>query len=256
MTIPLAPFFVWIMVFMRVALVFAMFPLISERFVPVRIRILIAAMISLAITPVAPFDASLFPLTGGGMARLVACEALLAFSVGFIGRAMFAIIQFAGQIAGQQMGFGLINSIDPTGSNQVSVIAEMQYVLAVLIFFLADLHHIFLSVAIGSFEVLPPGAARLTPELSGHMMELGRMLFSLALQFAMPVIAVIVALDVALGLIARAVPQLNVLFESFPIRIIGGLSITMLSLGFTVTMWEHMFDNMQHMIIDVIGLMG
>src|SRR4051794_24180439 len=116
MNIPLGPFFVFTMIFMRCAFVLGFFPLIGESFVPVRIRILLAAVIAFALTPVAPVTAAQFPQTIGGIVMLILSEALFGFAVGFVGRVMFAIIQFAGQIAGEQMGFGLVNAIDPTGS--------------------------------------------------------------------------------------------------------------------------------------------
>jgi flagellar biosynthetic protein FliR len=255
-TIPLSPLYVWFLVFLRSGFVLAFFPLVGERFVPLRVRVILAAAIAAALAPVAPFGPEAFPHDMAGLVSLIACEALLGFGIGLIGRILFAIVQFSGQVAGEQMGFGLINAIDPTGSHQISVIAELQYLLAILIFLSTDLHHTFLIVLTQSFTALPPGGATLTPGVADFMMRLGSILFSLSLRFAMPVIVIIFAINVALGLIARAVPQVNVFLESFPLRIIAGVSVMMVSLGITVALWQNMFGDLQAMMTTLVRLMA
>jgi len=255
-TIPLTPLYVWFLVFMRGAFVLSFFPLFGENFVPLRVRVILAGTIAIALAHVAPFGPEAFPSTIGGFIQLVACEGILGFGIGMIGRIFFAIIQFSGQVAGEQMGFGLINAIDPTGPQQISVVAELQYLLAILVFLTANMHHTFIAVLGQSFSILPPGGATLTPGVSEFMTRLGTALFSLSLRFAMPVIAIIFAINVGLGMIARAVPQINVFLESFPLRIIAGLSVMMLTLSLTATLWQNMFGNLQGMMTSLLHLMA
>ena len=147
---------------------------------------------------------------------------MLGFGVGLVGKILFAAVQFSGQLAGEQMGFGLVNAIDPTGSHQISVVAEMMYLASILVFLLGNFHHGFLRVILSSYSVLPPGGAIVTEGLNAFMKGMGSALFSFSLQFAMPVIVIVFAVNVGLGMIARAVPQVNVFMESFPLRIFGG----------------------------------
>ncbi|MCH8193881.1 MAG: flagellar biosynthetic protein FliR, partial [Planctomycetes bacterium] len=142
-SIPIDPVLVWMMVFLRTSFLLAFFPLFGEGFVPLRVRILLAVAISFVLTPVVPFGAELFPTSTSGMVAMGLSEALLGVSVGLVGRALFAVVQFSGQIGGEQMGFGLINTIDPTSQSQISVVAELQYLLAILVFLTAGLHHTF-----------------------------------------------------------------------------------------------------------------
>ncbi len=251
-SLPLGPVFVWLLVFLRVGFVLAFFPLVGERFVPARVRVLMAMVIALALAPVAPIDPAQFPLSIGGFVMLVLAEALLGFSIGFAGRLMFAIAQFSGQMAGEQMGFGMINAIDPTGSHQISVVAELMYLMAILIFLAADLHHGFLAVAADSFRTLPPGAASAGAGLTELMMGLGSTMFSLSLQLAMPVILIVFAINIGLGMIARAVPQINVFLESFPLRILGGLSIMLLSISYLAMLWENILAGMGSLLYRVM----
>ena len=120
-TLPLLPAYVWFLVFLRAGLVLTFFPLIGEAFVRVRVRIILAGAIAFAIAPVVPVTAAMFPPALPQFIRLVASEAFLGFGIGLIGKVMFAIVQYSGQIAGEQMGFGIINAIDPTGAHQISV---------------------------------------------------------------------------------------------------------------------------------------
>jgi flagellar biosynthetic protein FliR len=254
--LPLEPFFVFLMIFVRFGFILSFFPVLGEAFVPVRVRIILSLMVAAALTPVAPVTADQFPSGLGGIIAFIVTEGLLGFSVAMIGRILFSVVQFSGQMAGEQMGFGLVNAIDPTGSHQISVVAEMQYILSLLVFLTADLHHTLFRVVAHSFEVLPPGAGAMNAGVTDFMMRLGSTLFELALRFAMPVIVIIFAINVSLGMIARGVPQLNVFLESFPLRIIAGVSVMMLTLGFTVNLWEGMFSNLEPMMMRMVRLMS
>ncbi|HOE96548.1 MAG TPA: flagellar biosynthetic protein FliR [Candidatus Sumerlaeota bacterium] len=254
-SIPLAPIYVGMLIFLRVGLVFLFFPLFGERFVPVRVRLLLGLATAIVLTPVAPVAVAAFPVTPWEFVQLVLMEALLAFGVGIIGRVLFGVVQFSGQIAGEQMGFGLVNAIDPTGAQQISVVAELQYVLAILVFLAAELHHVFIGAIARSFEVLPPGGAVLNAGVVDFVMRLGHVLFLLSVQFAMPVIIIIFCINVALGMVARAVPQINVFMESFPLRIIAGVSMMMIMLSVSVGLWLGMFGDMEGMIGELMGLM-
>lgn len=255
-SIPLDPVYVWLMVFLRTALLLTFFPLFGEGFVPVKIRIVLAAATSFMLTPVVPLSADAFPSTLDGFVQLVASEALLGLSLGFVGRALFAVVQFSGQLAGEQMGFGIVNAINPTSGHQVSVVAEMQYLLSVLVFLAAGLHHLFLAVLANSFAILEPGAAIFSADLASFFMQLGRTVFTLTVQFAMPVIVVVFAINIAMAMVGRAVPQINVFLESFPLRIIGGLLVTIASLDFLVRLWLQMFRGMDSLFTDLLGILG
>lgn len=244
-TIPLEPILVWLMVFLRTGFLFAFFPLFGDGFVPLRIRIVLAAVFSLMLAPVVPVSASSFPTTTLAMATMAGSELILGFSVGFVGRALFAIVQFAGQIGGEQMGFGIVNSIDPTGMHQIAVVAEMQYLLSILVFLTAGLHHVFIAVLAASFNVLEPGQAVFTAGAAGFFLDLGRTIFSLTVQFAAPIILVVFVVNLSMAMIGRAVPQINVFLESFPLRIIAGVAVLIATLGILVQLWLNMFGSME-----------
>lgn len=251
--IPLEPFYGWLLVFVRTGFILGLFPLIGERFIPVRIRLIMVMAVAAAIAPTVTIPTAL-PSTGIGYIMLILAEALLGISVALIGRILFAVIQYAGQIAGEQMGFGMINAINPE-SHQISIVAETQYLLAVLIFLVSDLHHVIIAAIAHSYELVPAGGAIASEGLTRLMMGMGGMLFSLSVQLAMPVIVIVFAINVGLGMIARAVPQVNVFMESFPLRIVAGLSILLISLGFTMAVWQDAMGRMGNIIQHALELM-
>jgi flagellar biosynthetic protein FliR len=249
--VPLQPFFVFVLVFLRTGLLLSFFPVLGERFLPLRIRILVSAAVAIALVGVVPVAPEMFPTSMPGIIRLIGTEALLGMGLAFIGRLMFSIIQYSGQIIGQEIGFGLVNSLDPT-AHQVTVVAEMQYMLGIMLFFALNLHHQIFQVLADSFTLLPPGSAGATLDLSRLMLRLGSTLFSLSIGFAMPVVAINFAINVAMGMVGRAVPQLNVFVESFPVRIIAGLSVMLLSLGFMASLWTDMFSTLGKLMNDAM----
>jgi len=188
------------------------------------------------------------------MIMMVGSEAMLGFAIGLVGKIMFGIVQFSGQIAGEQMGFGLINTLDPSAMHQISVVAEMQYILAVLVFLVADFHHLVIKVLSASFRILSPGQAMSNPGVLEYFLRLGETMFELSLQFAMPVVIVIFSVNIGMAMIGRAVPQVNIFLESFPIRIISGLIVLTASLGFLVRLWIKMFEDLGYSLGELLNL--
>lgn len=254
-SIPLDPVLVWLMVFTRIAFLFVFFPVMGEGFLMARLRVIISGVVAFALTPVVPVSADLFPQTVSAMVFFIGSEALLGFSLGFIGKLLFAVIQFSGQVGGEQMGFGIVNAINPTSGHQVSVVAEMQYLLAILVFLSSGLHHVFISVLANSFAVLPPGSAEFTPGVADFFMNMGSALFNLSVRFAMPVIVVIFAINMGMAMIGRAVPQINIFIESFPLRIMAGVLVIIASLGILVQLWLQMFGSMEPAMAELLSLM-
>jgi flagellar biosynthetic protein FliR len=253
--LPLQPVYAWLLVFLRVGLILSLMPLFGENFAPLRVRILFAAAISLALTPAVPVSGAMFPGTVEGVVALILREALLGFGVALCGSIMFAVVQASGQIAGEQMGFGMVNSIDPTEAREISVVSELQYVLGAALFFCSGMHRPFLRLIAWSFSALPPGQAAINASVVALIMKLGGVMFALTLGFAMPIIAIVFVINVALGMIGRAVPQVNVFMESFPLRIIAGLSVMMVILGELSQGWVSMFGDMEKAMAQVIRLM-
>lgn len=210
-------------VLVRVGMILALLPIFGETFAPARVRALVALGLTACLVPVVPVDPAAMPTTLGGLALALLPEFLLGLAIGLTARMVFAAVQFAGQLAGEQIGFGIANVIDPSNSAQISITAQIYYLFALLLFLALDGHHVLLAALVGSFEVVPMFTVRVSDELIGFLCGEVLHMFRLAVMIAAPVVAAMLLSNLALGLIAKAVPQINIFIESFTIHIILGL---------------------------------
>jgi flagellar biosynthetic protein FliR len=219
---------------LRFSLVIATLPLLDSFSVPPLWRLAIAGVLAAALTPavraaqpVGPLDLGL-PEICGEAARSLLVGALLAFAVNLT----FTAVRYAGQVAGVQIGFAIVNTFDPQTGAQVSVIARLYYLLAVLLFFAVDAHHVLLVALHRSATELPLFAGiDAGPSLWLVVREYGQV-FALGLRIAAPVVTVLLLVSATMGVIVKTVPQLNVLVVGFPIKIAVGLAVLGFSLVF------------------------
>jgi flagellar biosynthetic protein FliR len=137
-------------------------------------------------------------------------------------RFLFAAVQTGGQIIGFQMGFSMINVIDPLTGQQVVVTSHFLYMTTLLTFLALNGHLYLLQGLADSFALVPPGGILLGPALGQGLLRLAAGMFTLGVKIAAPVMAALFLVDLALALIGRAAPQMHVLILGFPIKIAVG----------------------------------
>ncbi|MDX8401460.1 MAG: flagellar biosynthetic protein FliR, partial [Mariprofundaceae bacterium] len=194
---------------------------------PPQVKAGLALLISLLIWPAVNTEAGIvlspLALTLGAMR-----EILLAAALAFLAQLIVAAAQFAGQLMSFQMGMTVANVFDPSTQSQQSVISQLAMTLAMLLWLASGTHHLFLQALFESFHRFPVGAAwsiQAWPDL----LDAAAAMFALALKLAAPVMLLLTFLYIALGLLARAVPQIQVFFVSFPLT--TGLGLLALGLG-------------------------
>lgn len=216
---------------LRLAVVMATLPLIDRTSVPLLWRLAVAVALASALAPAVlaespPLTAITWPLLIFEALRSLLVGALLAFTVNLA----FTAVRYAGHVVGMQIGFAIVNSFGPQSGAQVSVIAQVYYLLAVLLFFAVDGHHALIGAMYHSCVVLPP----LRPVDAGAgawlMLQEYGAVFSLGLRIAAPVVIVLLLISATMGVIVKTVPQINVLVVGFPIKIAAGLLTLGLSL--------------------------
>ncbi|MCK5162669.1 MAG: flagellar biosynthetic protein FliR, partial [Desulfobacula sp.] len=139
-----------------------------------------------------------------------------------------------GQIIGFQMGFAMINVVDPQTGANVSIMDQLGYWVCVIIFLLLNGHHIMFLAIIDSFKLVPMGFFMMPDAMMAKFMDLGAHLFLLAIKIGAPVIASLAFVSVGFGLVAKFSPQMNVMIVAFPLKIIVGLLLFGLSLQIIV----------------------
>jgi len=223
----------FVLVLARIAGLILAAPVLGHALVPVRVRVALAAVFALALAPALPAPAAP-PTTVVGLAGAVAVESAVGVLLGFAAQLVFAGVALGGQLAGMQMGFGVASLFDPTEQAQVTVVAQWQQLLVLVVFLALDVHHLLLRALLESFRLVPVGAAALGASSAGGMVTLGSDVFTVAVRLAAPVLVVLLLTNATLGVLARVIPQLNVFVLGFPVNVGAGLLALGAALPFTV----------------------
>ncbi|MBI3075655.1 MAG: flagellar biosynthetic protein FliR [Deltaproteobacteria bacterium] len=241
--------------FARVAAIILSTPLLSSRTLPVPVKAALALSLSLAV---APLLRGRPPLPGDllAFALAVAGEVAVGLLLGFAARLLFGAVQLGSQLVSFQLGFGIANVLDPQGGTEVSVLTEFHQLVALLLFLAVNAHHWFVQAVVRSFETIPPGGVHLGADLQGTVMGMTASMFDLAIRLGAPVIAVLILTNVAFGLLARAVPQLNIFILSFPLQIGVGLAAVGLSLTFFAAVLEGAFGDLARGMDRLLRILG
>ena len=233
----------FLFVFFRVGALILFVPVLGSRQVPVSMKIGLILFTSIVIFPLVQARPLPEPQGIFDLAVFLLSDVTIGLGIAYITRLIFAAVQIAGTVVDFQMGFGVVNVIDPQTDTQVSVTAQFHNIVAVLIFLAIDAHHFILQAIVESFFIINPAEinfSSLTPE---YMLSLFSGTFTTAVKIAAPIMAILFFLSVGLGLVARTVPQMNVFIVGFPLQIGVGLLMVGLSLSFfSVLVQQQMYD--------------
>lgn len=229
MALPILPLTAGLFLLLRLVGLMATAPVFGLEGFPWTLRLLLALSVAVVLAPVAPAappPADLMDLALRGVA-----EVLLGLGTGLCAGMFLAGAKVAGQWMGLQMGLGFSGLVDPGSVDPQGVLAHLLGWLALAVFLAFNGHHGLLWVVARGCQVVPPGeAARSLGALVQGAPQAGTALFSAAVSFAAPVVAVVFSAQVGLALLARTAPQFNLLSIGFIITILAGLTVLSLSL--------------------------
>jgi len=241
----------WVWPFFRVAGLLMSAPVIGTRAVPVRIRLVIAIAITVAIVPVLPVPAYLEPFTGAWLLTSVQ-QVIIGTAMGLSIRAIFVALEIAGQAIGQLMGLMLASMVDPQNGNQVPVIGQFYLLLATLLFLSVDGHLLMIQALVSSFQQLPIGVDGISRDAAWGIINWMGTILNTAVLIALPAMAALLIVNLAFGVMTRAAPQLNIFAVGFPIMIILGVFIVMFTLdGFMphmIALFDQGFNMMNSLL--------
>lgn len=233
------------LVLARVAGLFAAIPMFGARLVPARVKApLIFAMALLIFPIVRPVLVVPAAADAISLGLLVVREMLIGLTLGLISQFIFAAVEFCGQQVGTQMGLSMAAMFDPTSNTNVPSMAVFQGALATLIFLSLGVHHFFLRGIVESYQVIPLGAWHTSGGLLKFLIEASSGIFLIAIKLAAPVSVALLATSVALGIVARSFPAMNVFMVSMPLNIGIGFLILGISLPVFLRVLQGAFGGM------------
>jgi flagellar biosynthetic protein FliR len=215
-------------------------PIFGGRGVPAQVKIGLSLVTAMALYPILP-DHVLSMETVAAYYVVILRELMVGIGLGFAVTVVFSAIYLAGQLIDVPMGFGMVNVVDPQSGLQVPIFAQFQYILAALVFLSVRGHHGLFQALSSSFTLIPIGG-----NLSGRswpmaVLALFAKMFYLGVKLSLPLVMGLLLADIALGIVARAVPQINIFVVGFPAKILIGISLFVFLIPAYVTLLAQVF---------------
>lgn len=225
----------------RILAFIAIAPLWNTTGVPRRTRLILGITIAIALAPALPPMPSVAPASLPGLWILLV-QMLTGFAMGFAAKVIFSAIDLAGEFIGFQMGLSFATFYDPINAAQTPVITEFLTLLSFLLFLSLNGHLLYVATLAQSFQAIPVSA-----QLPGtgswlNIVELAAKIFSTGLLLALPVIVALMITNLALAVLTRAAPQLNLFALGFPLTLMGGFTMLAISTNYLSTPLQAVYE--------------
>jgi flagellar biosynthesis protein FliR len=242
-------------VLVRYSMLFAVLPFVGDKFVPGPIRILLALAVTAALFPalvrsgaVRPGEAIAWGSSPGGIIRVVGLEAIFGLLLGFVAKISFDCIAFGSNLIGNFMGFASASTFDPHQESQSQIISQVHMALAMMVFLALDGHHLMLVATLDSYRVVGVGRMELGGSFGQTLVDLTGQVIRFGMTIAAPMAISVFAVNVAFGVVAKAMPQMNILVLSFAVIAIVGFVVMLVGLpefhGVAANIFAKMGDNL------------
>jgi len=197
-------------------------PFLGAISAPATMRVGITVLLGVLLAPLVPVPASLPPAT---LAMVIAREVAIGLALGLAIRVLVFGAEFAGHFTGYSIGLSIGSLIDPQTGVRNNIFALLYSNLAIVTMFATNAHHRLLEALFDSYRALPVGIGGVNAALGGHVAHMLGLVFVIGVRIAAPVVVVLLVVELALGLIGRVAPSLNVMMSGAPIRLAVGLLV-------------------------------
>ncbi|MBD3345476.1 MAG: flagellar type III secretion system protein FliR [Chitinivibrionales bacterium] len=248
----------FLVVFVRVTAMISLLPVLGSQNIPVHVKVILSFVLAIIIFPMVPIPSTrLDQFSTVHFFVMIIKEVFVGLLIGFASTFLFAAVQFAGRLIDTQMGFALVQLIDPFTDARVSTMGQFK-TLVFTIFFLLINGHFFLILAIQkSFEVIPLlGVSMPGGKIAFLLVSMAGNVFVAALKLSAPVFIALVLTSITMGIVARTVPQVNVFFVGLPLKIGVGLVSMIVALPMLTTVFKKMFDALMQDLWKLLYLMA
>jgi flagellar biosynthetic protein FliR len=240
----------FLLVLFRLTGIFIFGPVFGSSVIPMRAKVLLALVLAFCIYPVIPPQVPV-QLSLMTLAVAVGTELLIGLVIGYGASLPLVAMQIGGLMMGHQLGLGLAQVFNPEFNEQTEIMSQLLFFLALVAFLLLGGHHAMLVALVHSFESVPLGGYRMDGSVIDLVVGLLTATFELGIRVAAPLLCLVFLETIAMGFVARTVPQLNILSLGFPLRILLGF---LLVAGIVATMFDAASEAIYQMMRNVIAL--
>lgn len=216
-------------------------PVFNNAALPMRVKLIAGLAVTFALAPALPPLPQIATASWAGLAVLVQ-QGLIGIALGFTMRIVFAGVDLAGELIGLQMGLGFAVFYDPQNATQAPIVAELAGLLTLLIFLALNGHLMMLALLAESFTALPIGSATMPTAAWETLLRWAATIFSIGVLLALPLIGALLVANIALGVLTKVAPQLNLFAVGFPVTLMAGFAMLALSMPYFASTLEHLFE--------------
>jgi flagellar biosynthetic protein FliR len=215
--------------FFRIGACLMVAPIFGAAFVPARVRLVIAAALTLLVAPLLPAQPPIAPLSAAGLV-VVFQQVLIGVALGFVVQLTFDSLAMGGQLLANSMGLSFAFNVDPQRGVSTPVLGQFYMILATLVFLALNGHLTLIEVLVEGFRGIPIGMEGLGQDGLWRVAQWGELIFRGALVVALPGLTALLIVNLAFGVVSRAAPTLNLFAIGFPVTLICGLIIVLVGL--------------------------
>ncbi|MFZ5537629.1 MAG: flagellar biosynthetic protein FliR [Pseudomonadota bacterium] len=245
LTIPIEEVMAWLGLFMwpllRIGGLMIVAPPFGARTLPTRVRILAVLLITLVMMPLVPEAPKVDPFSPEAV-LMAANQILIGVGMGFILQLVFAVFINAGEVIAMTMGLGFASAVDPQHGVSVPVISQFYTIVVTLLFLTLDGHLMLVEMLADSFRLMPITAEPLGREAWWAVVGWAGRMFEGAMWVALPALTALLLTNLALGVITRAAPQLNIFSVGFPLTLLVGFVMMLLAAPVLRPQFEHLLE--------------
>ena len=238
----------------RIAGLMSVFPILNSRSIPLTIKTALVTVLGLTLAPVIHLPE--LPDNAPVVVAGIISEFLIGLVIGLAVRLLFSGFEVAGELVGSQMGFSVVQLLDPSTQQQTPLIGQFHMLLASLVFLSLNAHLMIVRAIGMSYELVPPFGASLSQDLATNVVRLSQDMLVVALKLAAPVFCTILIVNVSMAMLGRAVAQMNVFVLSFPITIGAGLFVMGLALPYSLHLFESEFLKLMDVMFGLLQRLG
>jgi flagellar biosynthetic protein FliR len=187
-----------------------------------------------------------------GYAAIVVSEALVGVIIGFFTNISYYILAFSGQMMDMEIGFSMVNELDPASNIRTTITSNFYSYLILLMMMVTNLHHYLIIALVDTFKIIPVGAADIKPSMYLLMLQFMKDYFIIGFRIVLPVFAAALILNSILAILAKVAPQMNMFVIGMQLKVIVGLIVLFILTGLTPSVSDFIFEEMIYMMKSAI----
>ena len=227
-------------------------PVFSSRSVPSRVRLFVSVALALLVTGNLEY-APLPYTTTIGFAVVMIKELITGLTIGMMGTMALATLSMAGQFIDREMGFAMASTFDQINGGQSTITADMYQYMVMLVMVISGMHYFVIRAVVDSFDVIPISGAKFDGNvLYQIVVSVFRDYFIIAMRISMPIFIASILLNVILGILAKAAPQLSMFSIGMQLKVFMGLGILILTIGYMPQMSDFIYENIQTFVTNMV----